>query len=119
MDYKTNNVHLSEEKTLFTIPFDGGYYDGSGDTVFKPAGGFSAIGIVNGKALIFSHISSVAGMNAFLQKTRQVKIKFRMSYLDFTSVKELDNFEYKGARLQWSSLQWSDGWCTATLQTLQ
>ena len=119
LDYKTNNVHLSEEKTLFTIPFDGGYYDGSGDTVFKPAEGFPAIGVVVGKALKFSHISSVAGMNAFLQKTRQVKIKFRMSYLDFTSVKELDNFEYKGAPLQWSSLQWSDGWCTATLQTLQ
>ena len=118
LDYKTNNVHLSEEKTLFTIPFDGGYYDGSGDTVFKPADGFPAIGTVDGKALKFSHISSVVGFNDFLQKTRQVKIKFRMTYLDFTSVKELDNFEYKGATLQWSSLQWSDGWCTATLQTI-
>ena len=68
LDYKTNNVHLSEEKTLFTIPFDGGYYDGSGDTVFKPADGFPAIGAVVGAALIFSHIPSVAGMNAFLQK---------------------------------------------------
>ena len=118
LDYKTNNVHLSEEKTLFTIPFDGGYYDGSGDTVFKPADGFPAIGTVVGAALKFSHISSVAGMRDFLQKTRQVKVKFRMSYLDFISIKELDNFEYKGARLQWSSLQWSDGWCTATLQTI-
>ena len=119
LDYKTNNVHLSEEKTLLTIPFDGGYYDGSGDTVFKPADGFPSIGTVDGKALKFSHISSVAGFNDFLQKTRQVKIKFRMSYLDFVGIKELDNFEYNGARMQWSSLQWSDGWCTATLQTLQ
>ena len=118
LDYKTNNVHLSEEKTLFTIPFDGGNYDGSGDTVFKPAEDFPAIGTVVGAALKFAHISSVAGMNNFLQKTRQVKIKFRMSYLDFVSIKELDNFEYKGAPLQWSSLQWSDGWCTATLQTI-
>ena len=119
LDYKTNNVHLSEEKTLFTIPFDGGYYAGDGNTIFKPADGFPAIGTVVGAALKFSHISSVAGFNDFLQKTRQVKIKFRMSYLDFVGIKELDNFEYKGARLQWSSLQWSDGWCTATLQTLQ
>ena len=119
LDYKTNNVHLSEEKTLFTIPFDGGYYAGGGDTIFKPAEDFPAIGTVVGAALKFSHISSVAGFDAFLKKTRQVKVKFRMSYLDFISIKELDNFEYKGARLQWSSLQWSDGWCTATLQTLQ
>lgn len=119
LDYTTNNVHLSEEKTLFTIPFDGGYYVGDGDTIFKPAEGFPAIGQVVGKSLRFSHISKVAGFDAFLQKTRQVKIKFRMSYLDFVGIKELDNFEYKGAPLQWSSLQWSDGWCTATLQTLQ
>ena len=119
LDYTTNNVHLSEEKTLFTIPFDGGNYDGSGDTVFKPAYGFPAIGTVVGKVLRFSHISSIAGMNDFLQKTRQVKIKFKMSYLDFDSGCELDCFQHKGATLQWSSLQWSDGWCTATLQTLQ
>ena len=119
LDYKTNNVHLSEEKTLLTIPFDGGYYDGSGDTVFKPADGFPAIGAILSKNLRFNQIVKVAGFDAFLQKTRQVKIKFRMSYLDFVGIKELDNFEYKGARLQWSSLQWSDGWCTATLQTLQ
>ena len=119
LDYTTNNVHLDEEKTLLTIPFDGGYYAGGGDTIFKPAEGFPAIGAVVGKILRFSQISKIAGFNAFLQKTRQVKIKFRMTYLDFVCIKELDNFEYKGARLQWSSLQWSDGWCTATLQTLQ
>lgn len=119
LDYTTNNVHLSEEKTLLTIPFDGGYYEGGGDTTFKPAEGFPAIGNVNGIGFLFYNISEVVGFNAFLQKTRQVKIKFRMSYLDFIGIKELDNFEYKGATLQWSSLQWSDGWCTATLQTLQ
>ena len=119
LDYKTNNVHLSEEKTLFTIPFDGGYYDGSGDTVFKPAEGFPAIGAILSKNLRFSQVVKVAGFDAFLQKTRQVKIKFSMTYLDFIGIKEFDNFEYKGARLQWSSLQWSDGWCAATLQTLQ
>ena len=118
LDYKTNNVHLSEEKTLLTIPFDGGYYAGGGDTIFKPADGFPAIGAISSKNLRFAQISKIAGFDAFLQKTRQVKIKFRMSYLDFVGIKELDNFEYKGAPLQWSSLQWSDGWCTATLQTL-
>ena len=119
LDYTTNNVHLDEEKTLLTIPFDGGNYDGSGDTIFKPAEGFPAIGSVSGKYFRFNQVSKIAGFDAFLQKTRQVKIKFRMSYLDFISVKELDNFEYECATLQWSSLQWSDGWCTATLQTLQ
>ena len=118
LDYTTNNVHLDEEKTLLTIPFDGGYYAGGGDTTFKPAEGFPAIGNVNGIGFLFYNISNVVGLNAFLQKTRQVKVKFRMSYLDFSSIKELDNFEYRGAQLQWSSLQWSDGWCTATLQTI-
>ena len=65
------------------------------------------------------NVTKISGLDEFLSKTRQVKIKFRMTYLDFASIKELDNFEYKGATLQWSSLQWSDGWCTATLQTLQ
>lgn len=119
LDYTTNNVHLNEEKTLLTIPFDGGYYAGGGDTTFKPAEGFPAIGNVNGIGFLFYNISNVVKLNAFLQKTRQVKIKFRMSYLDFVGIKELDNFEYKGAPLQWSSIQWADGWCTATLQTMQ
>ena len=118
LDYTTNNVHLNEEKTLLTIPFDGGYYAGGGDTIFKPADGFPAIGSVQGKHFRFNQISNIGGFNAFLQKTRQVKVKFRMSYLDFAGIKELDNFDYKGAPLQWSSLQWSDGWCTATLQTI-
>ena len=118
LDYTANNVHLSGEKTLLTIPFDGGYYAGGGDTIFKPAEGFPAIGTVVGQGLKFAHISSVAGMNDFLQKTRQVKVKFRMTYLDFIGIKELDNFEYRGAQLQWSSIQWLDGWCTATLQTI-
>lgn len=119
LDYTTNNLHLDEEKTLLTIPFDGGYYAGGGDTIFKPADGFPAIGTVSGKYFRFNQVSKIGGFDAFLQKTRQVKVKFRMSYLDFIGIKELDNFEYKGARLQWSSLQWSEGWCTATLQTLQ
>lgn len=119
LDYTTNNVHLSDEKTLLTIPFDGGYYAGGGDTTFKPADGFPAIGSVPGKYFRFAQISQIGGFEGFLQKTRQVKIKFRMSYLDFVSVREQDNFDYKGATLQWSSIQWSDGWCTATLQTLQ
>ena len=118
LDYTTNNVHLDEEKTLLTIPFDGGYYAGGGDTTFKPAEGFPAIGNVVGRGFLFYNISNVVGLNALLQKTRQVKIKFRMTYLDFVGIKELDNFEYKGATLQWSSLQWADGWCTATLQTI-
>ena len=118
LDYTTNNVHLDEEKTLLTIPFDGGYYAGGGDTIFKPADGFPAIGSVSGKYFRFNQVSKIGGFDAFLQNTRQVKIKFRMTYLDFAGIKELDNFEYKGARLQWSSLQWSDGWCTATLQTI-
>ena len=118
LEYTTNNVHLDEYKTLLTIPFDGGYYAGGGDTIFKPAEGFPAIGSVQGKYFRFNQISKIGGFDAFLQKTRQVKIKFRMTYLDFVGIKELDNFEYKGARLQWSSLQWSDGWCAATLQTI-
>ena len=118
LDYTTNNVHLTEEKTLLTVPFDGGNYDGSVNTVFRPAEEFPAIGSMVGNVLRFNHVAKVPNLDDFLSKTRQVKIKFRMTYLDFAGIKELYNFEYKGARLQWSSLQWSDGWCTATLQTL-
>lgn len=118
IDYTTNNVHLAEEKTLLTIPFDGGAVSTG---KFRLADDFPAIGsILPVNYLMYAlNVTKVSGLDEFLSSTRQVKIKFRMSYLDFTSVKELDNFEYKGATLQWSSLQWSDGWCTATLQTLQ
>lgn len=118
LDYTTKNVHLSDENTLLTIPFDGGYYAGGGDTIFKPADSFPAIGQVIGKKFNFSHISKIGGFEKFITNTRQVKIKFRMSYLDFDDVAELDCFRYKGALLQWVDLMWSDGWCTATLQTV-
>ena len=117
IDYTTNNVHLTEEKTLLTIPFDGGAVPTG---KFRLADDFPAIGsILPVTYLMYAlNVSKISGLDEFLSKTRQVKIKFRMSYLDFISVREQDNFEYKGATLQWSSLQWSDGWCTATLQTL-
>ena len=118
IDYTTNNVHLTEEKTLLTIPFDGGAVPTG---KFRLADEFPAIGSILPVTDLMDalNVTKIVGLDEFLSKTRQVKIKFRMSYLDFTSVRELDNFEYKGATLQWSSLQWSDGWCTATLQTLQ
>ena len=118
IDYTTDNVHLSEDKTLLTIPFDGGAVPTG---KFRLADDFPAIGsILPVTDLMYAlNVTKIVGLDEFLSKTRQVKIKFRMSYLDFVSVRELDNFEYKGATLQWSSIQWSDGWCTATLQTLQ
>lgn len=124
IDYTTDNVHLTEENTLLTIPFDGGAVSTG---KFRLAYDFPAIGsivLIPPQLGIITYlmdalnVTKISGLDDFLSSTRQVKIKFRMSYLDFTSIKELDNFEYKGARLQWSSLQWSDGWCTATLQTI-
>ena len=125
IDYTTDNVHLTEENTLLTIPFDGGAVPTG---KFRLADDFPAIGSILLIPLQLGiitylmdalNVSKISVLDEFLSKTRQVKIKFSMSYLDFASIKELDNFEYKGATLQWSSLQWSDGWCTATLQTLQ
>ena len=118
IDYTTNNVHLSEDKTLLTIPFDGGAVPTG---KFRLSDEFPAIGSILpiGYLMYALNVTKISGLDEFLSSTRQVKVKFRMSYLDFTSVRELDNFEYKGATLQWSSIQWSDGWCTATLQTLQ
>ena len=118
IDYTTNNVHLSEDKTLLTIPFDGGAVPTG---KFRLDDDFPAIGsILPVTDLMYAlNVTKIVGLDEFLSNTRQVKVKFRMSYLDFTSVRELDNFEYKGATLQWSSIRWSDGWCTATLQTLQ
>ncbi len=118
IDYTTKNVHLDEDKTLLTIPFDGGAVPTG---KFRLADDFPVIGsILPVTYLMYAlSVTKISGLDEFLSNTRQVKVKFKMSYLDFTSVRELDNFEYKGATLQWSSLQWSDGWCTATLQTLQ
>lgn len=118
LDYKVNNVHLSESKDILTIPFDGGNFIAGGSTIFKLADDFPAIGAINGLALSFNHIVKVIGLESILNNTRQVKIKLRMTYLDFDDVKELDCFRYKGALLQWVDLTWSDGWCTATLQTV-
>lgn len=118
IDYTTDNVHLTEEKTLLTIPFDGGAVPTG---KFRLADEFPAIGsILPVTYLMYAlNVTKISGLDEFLSSTRQVKVKFSMSYLDFVGIKELDNFEYKGATLQWSSIQWSDGWCTATLQTLQ
>ena len=118
IDYTTNNVHLEEEKTLLTIPFDGGAVPTG---KFRLADDFPAIvSILPVTYLMYAlNVTKISGLDEFLSNTRQVKVRFKMSYLDFVSIKELDNFEYRGATLQWSSLQWSDGWCTATLQTLQ
>lgn len=118
IDYTTDNVHLDEEKTLLTIPFDGGAVPTG---KFRLEDDFPAIGsILPVTYLMYAlNVTKINGLDDFLSKTRQVKVKFRMSYLDFVSVREQDNFDYKGATLQWSSIQWSDGWCTATLQTLQ
>lgn len=118
LDYQVNNVHLSDTKDILSIPFDGGNFELGGSTIFMLADKFPAIGQVVGNNLRFSHISKIGGFEAFITNTRQVKIKFRMSYLYFDDVAELDCFRYKGALLQWVDLTWSDGWCTATLQTV-
>lgn len=118
LDYQVNNVHLSDTKDILSIPFDGGNFIAGGSTIFKLADNYPAIGAIQGSYFRFSHISKIPNFEALLTNTRQVKIKFRMSYLDFDDVEELDCFRYKGALLQWVDLTWSDGWCTATLQTV-
>lgn len=118
LDYKINNIHLPESKEILTIPFDGGNYVAGGSTVFRLADGFPAIGSINGLAFMFNNIGEITDLESLLNSTRQVKIKFRMPYVDFDDVAELDCFQYKGALLQWVDLTWSDGWCTATLQTI-
>lgn len=115
-----NNLHIADKKTVLEVPFDGGTWKEVG-VIAETDGGFPMylnrdIPTMNS---ILAALNFPYELHAILASTRQVKVKFRMTYLDFVSVKNLDNFEYKGARLQWSSLQWSDGWCTATLQTLQ
>ena len=114
-----NNLHIAYEKTVLEVPFDGGTWKEVG-IIAETDGGFPIYLNRNSstKNAILAALNFPYELQAILASTRQVKVKFKMSYLDFTSIKELDNFEYKGARLQWSSLQWSDGWCTATLQTL-
>ena len=117
VSYDIDNLHISDEKTILDIPFDGGNVGVSG--TMQVQDGFPAFGVADGSTLSQFIATKNANLTSILANTRQVKIKFRMTYLDFIGISELDNFEYKGAPLQWSSLQWSDGWCTATLQTLQ
>lgn len=117
LTYEIDNFHISDENTLLDIPFDGGDVSVAG--TMQVYDDFPAFGIADGNTLSRFIATKNSIFESILANTRQVKIKFRMIYLDFVGISELDNFEYKGATLQWSSLQWSDGWCTATLQTLQ
>lgn len=114
--YDVDNVHLSAEKVLFEIPFDSG--ENYSDSV-KPYNDFPIYadkrGAITCQTILLRKNPNIGNLFA---KTRQVKIKFRITYLDFDDVKELDCFRYKGALLQWVDLTWSDGWCTATLQTV-
>ena len=112
-----NNLHIAGEKTVLEVPFDGGTWKEVG-VIAETDGGFPMYLNRSRYNSILAALNFPYELQTILANTRQVKVKFRMSYLDFISVKELDNFEYKGATLQWSSLQWSDGWCTATLQTI-
>lgn len=112
-----NNLHIAGEKTVLEVPFDGGTWKEVG-VIAETDGGFPMYLNRSRYNSILAALNFPYELQAILANTRQVKVKFRMSYLDFASIKELDNFEYKSATLQWSNLQWSDGWCTATLQTL-
>lgn len=116
ISYDIDNLHISDEKTILDIPFDGGNVGVSGTMQVQDE--FPAFGVADGSTLSRFIATKNSNLERILANTRQVKIKFKMSYLDFIGIKELDNFEYKGATLQWSSMQWSDGWCTATLQTI-
>ena len=116
ISYKIDNLHISEEKTIFEIPFGSGetYKDSVKATEKFPL----YVDVRYGETADVLPLTKNAYFEAILANTRQVKIKFRMSYLDFDDVAELDCFRYKGALLQWVDLTWSDGWCTATLQTV-
>ena len=113
-----NNLHIADKKTVLEVPFDGGTWKEVG-VIAETDGGFPMYLNRSRYNSILAALNFPYELRAILASTRQVKVKFKMSYLDFTSIRELDNFEYQGAPLQWSSLQWSEGWCTATLQTLQ
>ena len=113
--YGVQNVHLSDNKDLLTVPFDTG---SNMIGVLHVADSLPAIGNISSKTLQVISFSRNANLVDILENTRQVKIKFRMPYIDFDDVAELDCFRYKGALLQWVDLTWSDGWCTATLQTV-
>ena len=113
--YGVQNVHLSDNKDLLTVPFDTG---SNMIGVLHVADSLPAAGQISTKTLHVISFSRNANLVDILENTRQVKIKFRMPYIDFDDVAELDCFRYKGALLQWADLTWSDGWCTATLQTV-
>ena len=116
VSYDIDNLHISDEKTILEIPFDGGNVGVSGTMQVQDE--FPAFGVAVGNTLNRFTPTKNINLENILSNTRQVKIKFKMLYLDFVGIGELDCFQYKGATLQWSSLQWSDGWCTATLQTI-
>lgn len=116
VSYDIDNLHISDEKTILDIPFDGGNVGVSGTMQVQDE--FPAFGVAVGNTINRFTPTKNINLENILANTRQVKIKFKMLYLDFVGIGELDCFQYKGATLQWSNLQWSDGWCTATLQTI-
>lgn len=114
-----DNLHIADEKTVLEVPFDGGKWKEVG-VIAETDGGFPMYLNRNSstKNAIVSGLNFPYELQAILANTRQVKVKFRMSYIDFDDIAELDCIRYKGALLQWVDLTWSDGWCTATLQTV-
>lgn len=113
--YGVQNVHLTDNKNLLTVPFDTG---SNMIGVIHLSESLPASGIISKKTLQVVSFLRNSNLVNILENTRQVKIKFRMPYIDFDDVAELDCIRYKGALLQWVDLTWSDGWCTATLQTV-
>ena len=114
-----DNLHIADQKTVLEVPFDGGKWKEVG-VIAETDGGFPMYLNRNSSTrnAILAGLRFPYELQAILANTRQVKVKFRMSYLDFDDVTELDCIRYKGALLQWVDLTWSDGWCTATLQTV-
>lgn len=112
-----NNLHIADKKTVFEVPFDGGTWKDVG-VIAETDGGFPMYLQRSRYNSILAALNFPYELQAILENTRQVKIRFRMPYVDFDDVAELDCFRYKGALLQWVDLTWSDGWCTATLQTV-
>lgn len=112
-----NNLHIADKKTMLEAPFDGGKWKDVG-VIAETDGGFPMYLNSSRHNSILAALNFPYELRAILANTRQVKVKFRMPYIDFDDVAELDCFRYKGALLQWVDLTWSDGWCTATLQTV-
>lgn len=129
-EYRINNLHLSETKSLAKFQLNAGektytngiaetyqgYYvlnHGENDATLAKWTFGLRVG-VSGESLLLQY--PLAMLEDFPSNSKQVVISCRMPYFRFAQMRSNTSVLYGLCRYSWVSATWSDGWCKLTLQ---